>query len=271
VPVRVTMSTKLVLRNGVSHRCDVGARLYSNHKGTAQEYYCRECFVEKPIWFCARCRLAYESDGGCYHGHTIEARSSADLPSSRSGTNKNSVSVDGTEMPSLSLTSEEPLPPFTPKLRMATYEELLAAAAARGQREVHPASLHHLERAHTLLARAGATTHAEQAQFVKEGSLRSTSPRARLLSDIDIYRRMHHSFEQRKAAVPIVLGEAWINDVIELEYATAVADGWLEPRDCIVGEVSADIRQEMNFGLAELELRKSEEWIKEMLAGVARP
>ncbi|KAK0314812.1 hypothetical protein LTR54_009002 [Friedmanniomyces endolithicus] len=214
------MSTKLVLKNGVSHRCDVCARLYSNHKGTAQLYHCRECFVEKPIWFCARCRLACESDGGRHHGHIIEARSSAEMPSSRSGTNKNSVSVDGTEMPSLPLTSEEPPPPFTPKLRMATYEELLAAAAAHGQREVHPASLHHLERAHTLLARAG---------------------------------------------------EAWINDVIELEYATAVADGWLEPRDCIVREVSADIRQEMNFGLAELELRKAEEWIKEMWPGLLAP
>ncbi len=246
--------------------------LYSNHKGTAQVYSCRECFVEKPIWFCARCRLAYESDGGRHHGHTIEARSSAELPSSRSGTNKNSVSVDGTEMPPLSLTSEEPLPPFTPKLRMATYEELLAAAAAHGQREVHPASLHHLERAHTLLARAGAVTHAEQAQFAKEDSQWSTSPRAHLLSDIDIYRRMHHSVEQRKAAVPIVMGETWMNDVIELEYATAVADGWLKPKDCIVREVSVDARQEMNFGLAELELREAEDSIKEiLLAGIARP
>ncbi|KAK1056828.1 hypothetical protein LTR12_007113 [Friedmanniomyces endolithicus] len=264
------MSTKLALRREVLHRCQVCARLYSSNKGTAQVYYCRECFVEKPVWFCARCRLTYESDGACHHGHTIEARSSAELPSSWSGTNKDSISVDETETPSLSLTSEEPLPSATPKLRMATYEELCAAAAAHGQREVHPASLHHLERAHTLLARAGALTHAEQARFATEDSLRSTSPRAHLLSDSDTYRRMHQSVEQRNAAVPIVLGEAWMNDVIELEYATAVADEWLKPKDCIVREVSADIRQEMNFGVAELELRKAEEWIKEMLAGIAR-
>ena len=265
------MSTKLSLTNGVPHRRNVCARLCSTHKGTTQVYYCRECFVAKPIWFCTRCRLTYESDGACHHGHTIEARSSAEMPSSWSATKQNSTSVDGTETPPLLMTSEEPLSSSAPKLRMATYEELLAAAAAHGQREVHPASLHHLERAQTLLARAGVVMHAEQVQFAKEGSPRSTSPRAHLLSEIETYRRMHHSVEQRKAAVPVVLGEAWMNDVVELEYAAAVADGWLKPKECIVREVAADIRREMNFGSVELELMKAEEWIKEMLAGVARP
>ncbi|KAK0867608.1 hypothetical protein LTR87_014516 [Friedmanniomyces endolithicus] len=228
------MSTKLALTNGVPHRRNVCARLCSTHKGTTQVYYCRECFVAKPIWFCTRCRLTYESDGACHHGHTIEARSSAEMPSSWSATKQNSTSVDGTETPPLLMTSEEPLSSSAPKLRMATYEELLAAAAAHGQREVHPTSLHHLERAQTLLARAGVVMHAEQVQFAKEG-------------------------------------EAWMNDVVELEYAAAVADGWLKPKECIVREVAADIRREMNFGSVELELMKAEEWIKEMLAGVARP